>query len=776
MPRVSWLMPVYQSENTVARAIDSMLMQTCQDFEIIIVLEKGDIPTWKICNRYSEMDCRIKLLENPLKGGIANALNEGLKACSGKYIARMDADDLSYPNRLAVQVSYMEQHPEIGLIGSNARIIQYGKEKGVKYDFVPGEEEIRAKLLFETCFIHPTVMLRSDAYKWEYPNENAEDYALFTEIISKIRMAILPDVLLDYYENGDSESVRSFSASSKSSRRISREAIKRELSVETIAYEDNHFGWRYYDAMPEKPFVFLRESLRLLKIIWRKNKKLKRFDEEALYKVLQEQWELSKWLVRPYNEVTRLYKRFDELTEQEVDNLEKQLNVYSNSNNIVFYGVGQDLERIQKQADSIGLKLQVIGYCDSDEKKIGRSFGEYKILSPEQLQDISFDSICISTVKYAAQIMEHLVLQQGIEKDRICVFGTDVPDEVIKAHLRLCTHKRQLKKRTGKYAYLFCAPDYGNIGDHAIAIAEHQYFKKNCGLELIEVPYLEYRAVENEVKKCITEEDILFITGGGFLGSLWSDAEFQVRKIIETFSRNRICILPQTLYWENGTRWNIEKKKTSRIYIEHGDNLLLCARDEVTRQLMNEIYNGCKVVTAPDMVLSYDWSEYLYEIERKGAIICLKADKESILDECDKNVLKNICMNLCNEVRDVSTSVIGYYSEEEREELIKYIIRMFSSAELVVTDRLHGLLFSVITGTPCVALNNCNHKVRETFRWVEGVDNIRFSDEMEHFESIAKEVYRKGPLKYCNAEYIEKFDVIRESIIQWLKDTKTMGD
>ncbi len=777
MPMVSWLMPVYQSEKTVVRAIKSMLAQTYQDFEIIIVLENGDIPTWKICKQYSEQDCRIKLLENPCKGGIANALNTGLKACSGKYIARMDGDDFSYPIRLAVQVSYMERYPDIGLIGSNARIIQYGNEIGKKYDFVPGEEEIRAKLLFETCFIHPTVMLRSDAYKWEYPNEKAEDYALFAEIISKVKMAILPDVLLDYYENGDNESLLSFSASSESSRTISRKAIRREFSIETSAYVDNHFGWRYYDAMPEKPFDFLRGSLHLLNTIWRENKRLKRFDEEVLYKALQDQWELSKWLVRPYNEVIRLYKGFEELTEQEIDNLEKQLNIYSNSNNaIVFYGVGKDLGRLQEQIDSIGLKIQIIGYCDSDKSKTGRDFRECKILSPKQLQDISFDYICISTAKYAAQIMECLIVQYGIEKDKICVFGTDIPDEVIRVHLRFCIHKKQLQKRIGKYAYLFCAPDYGNIGDHAIAIAEHQYFKENCGLELIEVPYTEYRLLENEVKRCITEDDILFITGGGFLGSLWSDAEFQVRRIIETFSRNRICILPQTLYWEKGVQWDSEKKKTSKIYVEHGDNLLLCARDEVTKQLMNEIYSGCKIVTAPDMVLSYDWAEYLCEAERKGAILCLKADKESILDESYKKDLKNICMKLCNEVKDVSTNVTGYYSEEEREELIKYIIRMFSSAELVVTDRLHGLLFSVITGTPCVALNNCNHKVRETFRWVERVGNIRFCDEMGQFENVAEEVYRRGPLKYRSADYIGKFDVIRKSITQWLKDTKAVED
>lgn len=203
VPMISVVMPAYNAEQYIREAIDSILSQTYCDFEFIIINDGSSDGTKDIINSYS--DSRIVYIENEINSGICVTLNKGLDAARGKYIARMDSDDISMPNRLQVQFEYLENHPEIGVLGSDLIIFGDGVEPYVfRQLYTP--EECTAGLLFNSCFAHPSVMLRTEIlrsnnlkYKEEY--RGLEDYELWWQIHKYSKLCNVPTTLLRYRQH-----------------------------------------------------------------------------------------------------------------------------------------------------------------------------------------------------------------------------------------------------------------------------------------------------------------------------------------------------------------------------------------------------------------------------------------------------------------------------------------------------------------------------------------------------------------------------------------------
>lgn len=199
-PIVSVVMPVYNGSKYLKEAIDSILNQTFTDFELIVVNDGSTDDSEKIILSYN--DQRIRYLKNKQNSGICTTLNKGLNNANGKYIARMDCDDISMPERLAKQVGYLECHPDIGALGTD--IITFGEGRADKYfNFVHNHYECRAGLLFFTCFAHPTVMLRAsiiNEYDLRYDDEyrGLEDYELWYRMSEYTEMTNLPEALIKY--------------------------------------------------------------------------------------------------------------------------------------------------------------------------------------------------------------------------------------------------------------------------------------------------------------------------------------------------------------------------------------------------------------------------------------------------------------------------------------------------------------------------------------------------------------------------------------------------
>ena len=156
-PAISVLMSVFNSDKYLHEAIDSILKQTFTDFEFIIINDASTDSSVNIIKSYN--DIRIVLIENETNIGLTNSLNKGIKRATGKYIARMDADDIALPFRFAEQFSFMELHAEIGICGT---WVETFNEKGkiVVWDYPETHEKIICRQFFNVGFAHPTVMFR----------------------------------------------------------------------------------------------------------------------------------------------------------------------------------------------------------------------------------------------------------------------------------------------------------------------------------------------------------------------------------------------------------------------------------------------------------------------------------------------------------------------------------------------------------------------------------------------------------------------------------------
>lgn len=271
----------------------------------------------------------------------------------------------------------------------------------------------------------------------------------------------------------------------------------------------------------------------------------------------------------------------------------------------------------------------------------------------------------------------------------------------------------EIYNSTKPKVYFVDAASYNNLGDQAIAYAINVFLKeKALDYEYVEIPENQILRCLRNLKKQIKSQDIICLSGGGNMGNLYPRYESIRRKIIKNFPDNKIIIFPQTIDYENDNYGVREKKRSSKIYNDH-KNLLICAREEKSFKIMNKIYNH--VILVPDIVMYLNGHVAKYnEIKKCGIGLCLRDDKESILSIKEK---ENICSLLklnghkISKLTTMASKEIGVINKDTREEIVKNKIEEFSRYQIVITDRLHGVIFSILAGTQCIAIDNTNQKV-----------------------------------------------------------------
>lgn len=207
-PRISVMMPAYNSEKYISEAIESILNQTFTDFELIVLNDSPDNAELdKIIKEYAKKDKRVKYVKNPKNLGIPRSRNKLLQCATGEYLACMDSDDVAMPTRFEKQIRYMEEHPECGVLGT------WFKCFGQSDDVVRHPERIKILNLLANQHVgNPTVLIRKsvmDKYDFTY-NETydcAQDFELWTRMIFVTEIHNLPEILLKYRWHGNNVSI-----------------------------------------------------------------------------------------------------------------------------------------------------------------------------------------------------------------------------------------------------------------------------------------------------------------------------------------------------------------------------------------------------------------------------------------------------------------------------------------------------------------------------------------------------------------------------------------
>lgn len=198
MPKISVILPVYNAEAFIADAVNSILTQSVQDFELILIDDASSDRTSELLAGMS--DPRIRLVRHDTNRGLVASLNEGLLLARGNFIARMDHDDIALPDRFARQLAFLERHHSIGVIGTGYRLIDSEGALGLSYSPPVTHEEISWAMSFLCPLAHPTVMARRELLiahgGYSESAAYAEDYDLWERLSRQAKFANLSEPLL----------------------------------------------------------------------------------------------------------------------------------------------------------------------------------------------------------------------------------------------------------------------------------------------------------------------------------------------------------------------------------------------------------------------------------------------------------------------------------------------------------------------------------------------------------------------------------------------------
>ena len=291
-----------------------------------------------------------------------------------------------------------------------------------------------------------------------------------------------------------------------------------------------------------------------------------------------------------------------------------------------------------------------------------------------------------------------------------------------------------------KKIYYLNTPSYGNLGDQAIALASIDILKEIfCDYEILDFYTGDWSIAKDLMIKMINTDDIIFLPGGGNLGNLYLECEEIIRReMVQLFPDNKIISMPQSITFTDDEEGR-EQLNISKDVYNANVNLTIMVRGETSYNVSKKYFQNVNTILAPDAV--FYWGEKYHQqfknIERKDVLFVMRNDKEKIMDDTIIEQMKFKCQELgmCYSNIEMNNAIdyIPFYSREERVEIV---LKQFASSKLVITDRLHGMIFSFITNTPCIVFKSFDDKIAEARYCIEDVSFIHYDPPMDEIYSL----------------------------------------
>lgn len=321
----------------------------------------------------------------------------------------------------------------------------------------------------------------------------------------------------------------------------------------------------------------------------------------------------------------------------------------------------------------------------------------------------------------------------------------------------------------GEKYYVLGAPQHTNLGDSAIVLSEISFLKQ-CRIRekrIKEVTTEEYKEYKDILKTRIGKSDKIFLHGGGNMGDQWFSEECLRRDMLSTFGQNKIIIFPQTIFYSDTTEGKREEKNSIPFY--NRKDLTIVAREYMSFERMKYLYPNANVLVTADIVLSTNRGVFgIKQQKRMGILLCLRSDMEKAMSSVEREIIEAFLQK-----NNCEVTMTDMYSEcavtkKNRYECVKRKMNEFTSARLVITDRLHGMVFAAITGTPCIVFGNYNYKVEGTYEWIKYLPYIRFVRSTAEMEEVFPKLLMQKDCEYDNKPlqpYFEKLeDIVKRSI------------
>ena len=259
------------------------------------------------------------------------------------------------------------------------------------------------------------------------------------------------------------------------------------------------------------------------------------------------------------------------------------------------------------------------------------------------------------------------------------------------------------------------------------------------------------------------------------MGSLWPEEEHKMQDIAIRFSHNPVFVFPQTASYANDEIGQQEIACSRKAYGVN-KNFFVFARDEGTLNTIRNHMPEVHCMYTPDMVMFVDNAQT--HQQREGILLCLRKDAERVLTVDQVEELKTGLNESGLEITESSTVITDAVWKFQRKKVLQKKWNEFSSVQLVVTDRLHGMVFSAITGTPCIALDNISHKVYGAYQWLSYLPYLRYCSSIDEAEEAAKELLELPPQNYNQGPLLPYYNEMRNVVKNAIENVEqvTNGD
>lgn len=330
-------------------------------------------------------------------------------------------------------------------------------------------------------------------------------------------------------------------------------------------------------------------------------------------------------------------------------------------------------------------------------------------------------------------------------------------------HCRDVTHNVDDKQ----HIFYFGIPMHPNLGDLAQYVCISEYLHSN---------YPEYKVIGIDstvymgkcyplrkiIKRLIKPSDLIFFQSGYCTQDLGGIEDLMHQKVIADFPNNRLVMMPQTVYFQSASR----KRQASRIYNQH-KHLLFLARDEISYITAKAMFPSLPIYAYPDIVTTLI-GKYDFNLNRLGILVCVRNDTEKYYSEKEINELKEK-LSVIDKVEQLDTTVDAALNATSPglKEYIENYIKNMANFRLIVTDRYHGTIFSLVANTPVIVIKTTDHKVVTGVDWFKGIydNNVMYVDDINAVPGMAKEILYRPVIQKNNA-YFEKeyYDKLRKLV------------
>ena len=328
--------------------------------------------------------------------------------------------------------------------------------------------------------------------------------------------------------------------------------------------------------------------------------------------------------------------------------------------------------------------------------------------------------------------------------------------------IALANEYSELCSAGNKRIYLIGTEEFGNLGDHQIAESILEFLTARVTDYCVkEITILEYNRHKKKLKEIIRPEDIILMTGGGNFGDTYPLAERLRRDVITTWPKNRKIVFPQTIFFSDTPTGHEMLREDEQIYTAE-KHLTIFARDHRSYEFAREHFT-CSLYECPDIVLSSN--KCCESTRKKQILLCMRQDIEKALDLEGQERLTEFLETTGCTIQFTDTQLEYHVKKCDRVEKINECLEQWHGSQLVITDRLHGMVFAAITGTPCVALDNFNGKVHGTYAWIKYLPYIEFAENVDHALTIIPELLNRGRNSmYSNAPLAAYYDTLERCI------------